>query len=170
MLNTPGVDVVAASPPTGLTNGAAAATDDQIPDFSRPARRVRFRIDTDVFEGPRELPADHALAFIAKAERWQAVDPEDARAMLPELFAEVLLPESLERFRARLVDQANPISLGQLPRVVAWLFEVYGDRPTVPSSDSSTGSGSPDDGTSSTAAPPPEASTPPTSPLPASST
>jgi hypothetical protein len=160
-------DLTAAGPPLPPPQPTPAVDGDGIPDFSAPARRVRFRIDDDVFEGPRDLPAEHALRFIAKAERWRQLRTDDAVALLPELFEPVLLPESHARFCARLGDQQRPISLVQVPRVVLWLFEQYGMRPTQPSPDSSPGSASPADGTSLTVAPPQPASTPPGSPSPA---
>lgn len=165
LLDVP-AEVSAAAPSVAATpNGAP---NEGMPDFSLPARRVRFRIDGDVFEGPRDLPAIHALRFIGKARAWQGADTEVAAALLPELLSDVLLPESLARFQARLADQDNPIGLPTLPEVVAYLFSEYGMRPTQPSSDSSNGDGPPDDGTSSTDAPPSAGSTLAGSPSPGS--
>jgi hypothetical protein len=167
-------DLAAASPPAAaappplpeppLPTQPPQVDEDGIADFSTPQRRVRFRIDEDVFEGPRELPAEAALRFIAKAESWRSTPIDQAPQLLPQLFAEVLLPESLKRFLARLGDQQRPISLPQIQRAVLWMFEQYGMRPTPGLSGSSPGSDSPDGGTSSTAPPPPAASTPPGSP------
>lgn len=164
LLDVP-AEVSAAAPSVAATpNGAS----DGVPDFSLPPRRVRFRIDGDVFEGPRDLPAIHALRFIGKARAWQSADTDQAVAMLPELLSDVLLPDSLARFQARLADQDNPIGLPTLPEIVAYLFSEYGMRPTPPSSDSSNGDGPPDDGTASTDGPPSAASTLPASPSPGS--
>lgn len=139
---------------------------EEVPDFDGPTRRVRFRIDGEEFEGPRTLPAVYALRFIAKAERWERDDPERAAQMLPELFADVLLPESLERFNARMADQDNPIGIAQVTRLVPWLFATYADRPTGPSPNSSTGPASPAAGMSSTDGQPASVSTLPVSPSP----
>jgi hypothetical protein len=167
-------ELSAASPPTSPTPTdprlVPPPVDDQgIADFSSPRRRVRFRIDDEVFEGPRELPAEHALRFIAKAEHWRDVPRDQAPKLLGGMFEEVLLPESLTRFRARLSDPDHPVGLMQIPRIITWLFEQYGMRPTVGLPDSSNGSGSPAAGTPSTAAPPPSAPpTPDGSPSPGS--
>jgi hypothetical protein len=136
--------------------------------LASPKGNVRLEIDGEGFEGPPDLPAIAGLRFLAAVDRWQEAGPEETVAMLPELFGHVLLPESLERFVARLDDQARPISLKQLPQVIAYLFTRYGMRPTPPSSGSSTGPGTPAAGPSSTAAPPSPGPTSSSSPSPGS--
>jgi hypothetical protein len=74
--------------------------------------------------------------------------------MFRELFAKVLLPESLDRLLARLSDMQRPIEVDQLPQVIEYLLGRYGMRPTEESSDSSTGSANPDGGTRPEAASP----------------
>jgi hypothetical protein len=80
-------------------------------------------------------------------------------ALLKQALKFVLLPESYERFSARLKDRHNPIDDDQLADVVLWLLEQYGLRPTAPSQPSSDGSPSPESGTSSTESTQPEAPT-----------
>lgn len=158
-----------AAPPNGQAGPPApppvadpwAATVDEHGELrlASPPGKVRFWIDEEPFEGPPDLPAVAGLLFMAAVDRWTDAGPEETVAMLPELFGHVMLPESLERFCARLNDQQRPISLKQLPQVIGYLFTRYGMRPTAPSSGSSTGPGSPSGGPSSTAAPPSPAPT-----------
>jgi hypothetical protein len=120
-----------------------------IQDFSLPPQRNRFVIDGEEFEAAPQLPAKKAMECIHIAERWEQADPAQAAELFRELFQRVLLPDSYERFVGRLDDLERPISLQQLPKIMEWLFERYGMRPTEPSSGSSDGSGNPDDGMNS---------------------
>jgi hypothetical protein len=151
-----------------LTDPVAA--EEEVPSFDGPPGRLRFTIDGELFEGPRVLPGVHALQFIARAQRWEAVEADEAAGMLPELFEHVLLPESLERFRARLADPEHPIGLKQVTELVPWLFARLAQRPSLPPPGSSTGLANRDGGTSLTGEPPAEGSTLPASPSPDSST
>ena len=71
----------------------------------------------------------------------------------------VLLPESSVRFAKRMRSAEDPITGADLVETVNWLVgEVYGGRPTTPSSSSPDGSST--TGTSSTDGAPLLASTP----------
>jgi len=124
-----------------------------IQDFSLPPQRNQFKIDGEVFEAAAQLPAGQAMGFIHLAEQWSSSEPEKAQELFRGLFSKVLLPESYERFVARLNDLEHPVTIQQLQQVISWLFERYGMGPTEESSDSSTGSGNPNGGT-----PPPDGS------------
>lgn len=54
-------------------------------------------------------------------------------------FAEVLLPESYERFQALTVDPDRIVSVETLSEIVGWLVGEYTDRPTEPRANSSSG-------------------------------
>lgn len=125
-------------------------TDRGIKDFTEHVD-VRFTIDDDVFIGVPNVPAldllKFASAFDGLTEQDMLERPEAYEAML-EL---VLETASAMRFYARMSDKTKPISMAQLMNVMSWLMEEYGMRPTLPSSDSSSGSVNPGDGKSSTA-------------------
>ena len=131
-------------------NGSAV----EVPDFSLPTQRNQFVINGETFEAAPQLPARKAMECIAIAERWEQAEPEKAEELFRELFSRVLLPESFERFAARLDDLERPISLQQLPQIMTWLFERYGMGPTKESPDSSPGSENPATGTTSPAGSP----------------
>lgn len=129
-------------------------------DFSRPRKRLVFTIDGETFEAAPVLPGDVYAAFVtryngtADAETYQ--QQHDYLKGALEL---ALLPDSYERFAARLADKANPIDDDQMADVILWLLEAYGLRPTQPSQPSSDGQQSPASGMSSTASSQPAAST-----------
>lgn len=122
-----------------------------VKSFSRNRPPVRFEIDGDVFTAPVGLPAgtlaEFGVRYASAANNTGIKEQFDALSSVLEL---VLLRESYERFTARLTDPENPIDLEQLNQVIVWLLEQYGLRPTVPSSDSSSGSPGPASGTSLT--------------------
>jgi hypothetical protein len=138
-----------------VTNGLGATSEElaDAPNFGRKRQRNLFYIDDDLFEAAPGLPVDQGMEFVHLAEQWQVDDPERAKALARELFSKVLLPESLERFSARMGDMERPVELTQLPEIITWLLERFGFRPTPEeSSASSTGSASPAAGTNSEAA------------------
>lgn len=113
----------------------------EIKDFSKARKRIQFKIDDDVFEASPAVPAEILMDFAAQ---FSDLDPENApvgkqleafRGVL-EL---VLLDDSLTRFSERLRDRRNPIDIDQMEEIITWLFEVYGLRPTEPSSGSPSG-------------------------------
>jgi len=108
----------------------------EMKDFSKKRRDIVFRVDDDVFEAARGVPAEVLLDFateFAGMETSATVDQQlkAFRSMLEV----VLLPESLTRFTERMRDRANPIEIDQVEEIVTWLMEQYGLRPTeAPSS------------------------------------
>jgi hypothetical protein len=132
-------------------NGLGASPEDlaDAPNFGRTRRRNLFYIEDELFEAAPGLPVDQGMEFVHLAEQWQVDEPEKAKALARELFSKVLLPESMERFAARLGDMERPVELTQLPEIITWLLERFGFRPTGESPDSSTGSGNQAAGTNS---------------------
>lgn len=126
------------------------ATGEEIPDFSKPRKRVAFKIDGDVFDAPPAIPAmilmNYAKRFNANAEN---TDMEEQLKIMTELLGTVLKPASFERFMARLSDVENPIELDQVQRAIEYLMGAYGMRPTTPPSSSQPGLPSPESGMSS---------------------
>jgi hypothetical protein len=119
------------------------------PDFSEPRQRNVFVIDGEEFEAAPALPARKAMECVHIAEGWETAEPAQAEELFRELFSRVLLPESFERFAARLDDLERPITIQQLPRVIEWLFARYGMGPTKGLPGASDGSANQDGGTTS---------------------
>jgi hypothetical protein len=133
-----------------------------VKDFTRERKRLLFRIDDDLFEAAQALPGKALARFAGRFADLEKATPEAQLDAIADALSMVLLPESNSRFQKRLDDLEHPIELEQGSDVIAWLMEEYGNRPTGPSSDSSTGPASPALGTSSTDAQQPTVSIPAT--------
>lgn len=124
---------------------------EEIPDFSKPRKRVAFKIDGDVFDAPPAIPAmilmNYAKRFNANSEN---TDMEEQLKIMMELLQTVLKPESFARFRDRLSDVENPIELDQVQQTIEYLMGAYGMRPTQQPSSSQPGQPSPESGMSLT--------------------
>jgi hypothetical protein len=116
--------------------------DDEMMDFSSPRTSLPFRVDGDVFEAAPDVAAELAIEFMDLSSRLEddKATVEDQIAVLHGMFRMVLFPESAERFIARLSDPTKPIGYEKVNRIVKWLFETYGLRPTESDSLSSSGS------------------------------
>lgn len=117
-------------------------------DFTKAKKRVTFKIDDDVFEAPSVLPIPvmQELASSADKLKGNTSSGETLREVIG-IFDAILLNNSAARLRERIASKEEPVDLTQLMDVMMWLLEVYGLRPTQPSSDSSAGL---PDGTSGT--------------------
>lgn len=143
-------------------NGTAA-TASAARDFSRPRKRLTFTIDDELFEAAPVLPGDIYAEFVTRYNG--TVDTktyQQQHDLLKSAIGLALIPESYDRFAARLQDKTNPIDADQMSDVIIWLLEAYGLRPTEPSQPSSDGPPSPESGTSSTDAQQPQESIPAT--------
>jgi hypothetical protein len=131
-------------------NGAPAAPPAR--DFSRKRKSLDFTIDGDRFVPASVLPGDVYAEFVTLYNRTASVESYQAQHdLLKSALQLALLPESWNRFAARLKDKTNPIDDDQMADAVLYLLEAYGLRPTEPSQPSSDGPVSPVSGTSSTA-------------------
>lgn len=120
-------------------------------DFTRKRKRLDFTIDGDLFEAAPALPGDVFAEFVTLYNgRIDTEEYQQQHDLLKQALSLVLLPDSYERFAARLKDRANPIDDDQMSDVVMWLLEEYAMRPTQPSPPSSDGPASPESGTPST--------------------
>lgn len=128
-------------------------SEDGLPDFSVKRTNVRFRVDGDVFEAPRAIPADTMADIVNRFSDIDDKGKSEAESIgdLREIIRVLLFPESVERFLARMGDQQNPIGTDQVGAIIPWLMEQYGMRPTEPLSSSSDTGPSPETGTGSTA-------------------
>lgn len=109
----------------------------EIMDFSH-GEQLKFRIDEDEFLALRDIPAAAMLEFMGKADGLN----EDNMTMadIEQMVRLLLVPSSADRFVERLTDMDNPIGMTTLNKVLPWLMEEMGLRPTEPSEDSSDGS------------------------------
>lgn len=128
-------------------------TSEEMMDFSLPPRNLKFKVDADVFEAVPELATERALTFADEAANMDDDDVTTRQRMdiIEKLFHLVLVPESADRLIARLSDPINPIGPERFQRILTYLMEQYGLRPTEPGSDSSPGSDVRETGTNSTA-------------------
>jgi hypothetical protein len=139
-------------------------------DFTRKRERLTFRIDDDLFEATPALPGEVLVEFAKRFSDIDTVGLDQKLDVVKEALGLVLLPDSHTLFSKRFADLENPIEYEQASEVMSWLMEVYGRRPTQPSSPSPTGQPSPESGTSSTDAAPQTVSIPATFQPTASST
>lgn len=144
-----------------MTDTLTAVPPDGLKDFSRARKRIRFRIDGDVFEAAPALPAETLVEF---SNRF--ADVTEKKLGAGELFSAirgvlelVLLPESFARLSVRLRDPSSPVDMEQMSDTVVWLVEQYGLRPTQQPSSSHSGPVRPEPGTGLTASTPDAAST-----------
>ncbi|MDX3314632.1 hypothetical protein P1S61_37395 [Streptomyces sp. ME08-AFT2] len=138
-------------------------------DFSRKRTSLAFTIDDDTFVPATALPGDVYAELVTLYNKTGSVENyQEQHDLLKTALQLALLPDSYDRFTARLRDKTNPIDDDQMADVVLYLLEAYGLRPTQPSQPSSDGPSSPASGTSSTDEQQPQASTPPASPPTAS--
>lgn len=124
------------------------AVEARFKDFSKKRERIVFRIDADDFEALSVLPIPVMQDLVAQAAGLK--DQEVNETVLKDvlnIFNTILLPESAARFQSRVNSVDNPVDLAQVMDIMVWLMELYGQRPTQQSSDSSVGSPNGTDGT-----------------------
>lgn len=116
-------------------------------DFSVSPEPITFKMEDDTFHCLADIPLDVLidLADFASVPKGK----EQVEKML-DLFDAVMPAEDAARLRERSKrGAAQPIGYRLVTKVLPWLLEVYGLRPTQPSSGSADGSD--DTATSSTA-------------------
>lgn len=127
-------------------------------DFSRPSREVKFKIGRQDYDALSALPLGLAIDLGKSAATLTGGELAEKIDTIWELFGGLLQGDGGERLKAQAYDKEDPLDLTQLTGVLFWLLEVYGLRPTEPSSSSSDGSSDTD--TSSTDGVSDEESTP----------
>lgn len=122
-------------------------------DFTEDNELIELTYGADTFRVTGVAPADTIsdLATLADADS-NAAKVEGVKVFMRQ----VLVPEDLDAFIARLSDASNPIGFGALLKTFTTLMEVYTEdvRPTEAPSSSPAGSGS--TGSSSTPSAPSE--------------
>jgi len=137
----------------------AVDVSDEMRDFTINRRTIKFKIDDDVFEAVKDIPAQIMLDFAVGAQQLETTASNQGVETILKLLEMSLLPESGQRFRRRMSDPDSPIGIQTVMEVIPWLMEQYGMRPTQSPEPSSTGSPDPGSGTRSTASVPEVAST-----------
>lgn len=131
----------------------------EMKDFSKKRTDITFRVDDDVFQAARGVPAEVLLDFATEfADIATTATVDQQLKAFRSMLDVVLLPESLERFQERMRDRANPIEIDQVEQIVTWLMEQYGLRPTEAPSSSPDGRSDQVPGITSTASTPGEVS------------
>jgi hypothetical protein len=131
-------------------------SDSEIQDFTEHLN-VKFKIDDDVFLGVPNIPALDLIEFGKLFDGMTESDMISDSKAFNTMFHLVLQEASADRFFERMGSKTEPISMPQVMKVMPWIMEQYGMRPTEPSPNSSSGSANPGDGTSSTASVSPSA-------------
>jgi hypothetical protein len=136
-----------------MTATQDVAVGDGIMDFSEEHPKIpRFKIDGDVFECVPGLPVLSLIDFATMADEVSKSElDEKMRNLFIQMFNLLLVDESAELFIARLADKKRPITLAQANRLLPWVMEEYGLRPTEPSDSSSDSPQTPEPGLNSTA-------------------
>lgn len=62
-------------------------------------------------------------------------DPAESAGMINDFFAEVLLEESLTRFKAMTTSKDKIVPVETLTEILGWLVEEYSGRPEEPRED-----------------------------------
>jgi hypothetical protein len=117
-------------------------------DFSRPKRQVKFTVGGYEYEAMSAIPLGLALDMAKVARTFKAVDEDSRLDGLWQFFDAALMGDGGKQIQKQAYDKTDPLDTNQLVSIMNWLLEVYGLRPTEPSSNSSTGSS--ESGTSST--------------------
>lgn len=128
-----------------------------ITDFTEEQRRIPFRIYDQVYECAPDLPALVLIEFAAMAEKAGSSGStfdDSMKSLFVDMFQMVLTEESAERFIAGMRDKQHPITLTMVMKLMPWVLEQFGMRPTEPSDSSSGGSPTPTSGLNSTASAP----------------
>jgi hypothetical protein len=128
-------------------------------DFSAPAEPVTFTIAPDTFICRADISLDDLAALTETYANASSMAMPEQVAALREALAAILTVESYDTLATRTAKGApQPIGMVLVTSVLPWLLEMFGLRPTEPSSDSvpdggsdaptSTGGDSPTDSTS----------------------
>lgn len=122
---------------------------------------VPFTIDDEEFHVLGSVPAEEVATLLDMQSglSGEGVGIADQLGVIKRLFEFTMLPESWERFAARLGDRSRPIDFNLLVEITNWLSgEVWAARPTSPPPSSTESPG--DTGSTSTDGAPAEESTP----------
>lgn len=115
---------------------------DDVPDFAPTRPRPTFMVGGEVFQGKVEIAALPMMRYAIRASKMDTEEglTEEAMETTLSMIRLMLTKESAERLIARMDDDDNPVGMDAFNKLVPWLMEQYGMRPTEPLSDSADGS------------------------------
>lgn len=120
-------------------------------DFTRERKEITFKLDDDIFYVQSKLATNKMLRYADEIKKFESGKPNEQLEAIYSLIRIVLVPESADRFIARMDGDVEPtIDIFEASDVIHWLLEAMGLRPTEPSEESSSGSDNPGSTTSST--------------------
>lgn len=108
-------------------------------DFSRPPRQVKFKVGQQDYDAMPALPLGMAVDLGLLAKSLATGEIAEKIQVMWELFDGLLQGDGGSRLKTQAYDKQDPLDLTQTMSIIAWLLEVYGLRPTEPSSDSLSG-------------------------------
>ena len=121
----------------------------EIMDFAAGDVEIFFNVGDDRFVCVPDIPLG-IMQQIAGLKNIQATMETQGMEPILAVFDEFLVPASAVLFRV-CVTEKKTIGLRRIMRILPWIMEKYGLRPTQPSSPSSDGLNDGETGTSSTA-------------------
>ena len=117
-------------------------------DFTKKRKPVFFTVEGERFDC---YPAIALPSLQEIVEVSRDFSTEKAVESFAAFFAVVMDEGNAARMEVLLRDKVNPLDQEQAVEIMQWLLEVYGLRPTQPSSESVLGSPTDDAGTPSEA-------------------
>lgn len=111
----------------------------EIVDFSVSLTPKRCRLNDDILEFAPALPLGVMEQMVRMGDLGKIVREQGLEPVL-DLMSTIMLDESFRVFKERIHSKVKPIDALTFMRVMNWLLEEYGLRPTEPSSPSSTSS------------------------------
>lgn len=103
-------------------------------DFTEEAPPIQFKVGEEIFTAVPTIP----LARISGLSKL-GTETSDGATMtdgILRIFSNILVPESYERFVDGLSSTEKPIGISHVTKILPWLMEQYGLRPTEASSGS----------------------------------
>lgn len=103
-------------------------------DFTEETPSIQFKVGGEVFTAVPTIP----LARISELSKLGSTTTDGSSMVegIQRIFSNILVPESYERFMAGLSSTENPIGIAHVTKILPWLMEQYGLRPTEASSGS----------------------------------
>lgn len=122
----------------------------EIMDFAADDVEIKFNVGSDRFFCAPDIPLGIMQKIAGLKDIQKTIEESGSMEPVLTIFDEFLLPQSAVLFR-QCVNEKKTIGLRRIMRILPWVMEKYGLRPTQPSSPSSTGSHDGEIGISSTA-------------------
>lgn len=133
-----------------MTNFIHQPSTNNIKDFTKEKKEVRFRLDDDVFEVREKLPTIALIMLNSRIDDFEKKTGTEQIEAIDHIIRTVLKIDSADRFLARMAGELEPaIDFNDITNIIPWIMTTYGDRPTKPPEDSSGGSPNPESSSSS---------------------